>query len=371
MTWGGINPYRRRDVALAAALTAALLAAGCSSCSGGGAANDGGTDSDSEIVFGETTPCANAAQPGEVCVPGGNYLMGCVPGDTECEDNEKPLVMVTLSPFFVDRNEATIKEVIEWMNEVKDEPGFVTDPYFAWTDGTKLYRIWGTSWHIGVNSEGSVPIVLRDSDGNYYFNPDADTECPLQGGAEAAAGGFSWLGAKMFCEHKGMQLPTEAQWEAAARGQTTNIWPCGSDLAECWYGIYACCTSSATCGDYYADTWCHCCAPFSADHADVCLSPFGIIGMYGNAAEWTADYISVDHSACADGCVDPQFSEEPYSGAVHVLKGGDMYAPSQSWLRISKRTALNGDDGSSDTGVRCVRPDEPFVMPDAGNDGGK
>ena len=49
---------------------------------------------------------------GEVCIPGGNYLMGCVPGDTECADNEKPLVMPTLSPFFVDVKETTFEEII-------------------------------------------------------------------------------------------------------------------------------------------------------------------------------------------------------------------------------------------------------------------
>ena len=357
-------------------LLLALLLAGCSSCSGGNASGDGGdtatdTGSDSEIVFGDTTPCVNDPRPGEVCVPGGNYLMGCVPGDTDCAENEKPLVMTTLSPFFIDKKETTIKEAISWINEIKDDPGI--EQYIdglTLTDDTGVHLLWSGVWQVSATSD-NINYVTKDSDGEYIFNEAASEECPNQGGINAAAGGFSWLGAKMYCAWKhGRLLPTEAQWEAAARGQTTNVFPCGSHLADCWYGVYGCCGPTEVCYGPFSNL-CHCCAPFSADHADVCLSPFGIIGMYGNAAEWTADYISVDHSACADGCVDPQFSEEPYSGAVHVLKGGDMYAPSQSWLRISKRTELNGDDGSSDTGVRCVRPDEPFVMPDAGNDGGK
>ena len=353
----------------------ALFLSGCSSCSGGGGDADTETESesDSEIVFGTTTPCANAARPGELCVPGGNYLMGCVPGDTQCEDNEKPLVMTTLSPFFIDEKEATIADLIEWLNAIKDDPAFIAEP-LGWNDGTGNQRIWGTSWNWGVIDQGDyVPIVLRDSDGEYYFNEAANEECPAQGGAAAAAGGFSWLGAKMYCEWKGMQLPTEAQWEAAARGQTERIWPCGSGIGECWQGVYACCTEADACGYAYYENMCHCCAPFDVDVANTCPSPFGVKGMYGNAAEWTADYTSEDHSVCVGGCVDPASPNAPYSDAVHVIKGGSMDVSGQTRLRISIRQENNTDDGSSETGVRCARPDAPFVSPDAGataSDGG-
>jgi len=364
----------RRCLATAAVFALfALLLSACSSCSGGGgdADTETGSESDSEIVFGVTTPCANAARESEVCIPGGNYLMGCVPSDDECEDNELPLVMTTLSPFFIDREEATIGEVIAWMNDVKDDPGFITDPYFAWTDGTTVFYTWGTAWHIGASGDDTVPIVLRDSDGNYYFNPAANSECSAQGGAAAAAGGFSWLGAKLFCEWKGMQLPTEAQWEAAARGQTKRIWPCGSDVEECWEGMYACCTGGQTCSWAYE---CYCCAPFEVDFATSCESPFGIKGMYGNAEEWVDDTYTPDHSACSEGCVDPHQSEISSAGVGHIRKGGGVYGLDQSWLRISRRWDGEEDVGGDMTGVRCARPDAPFVQPDAGStasDGGK
>ena len=333
---------------------------------------DTDTDSDSDIIWGDTTPCVNEPRPGEVCIPGGNYLMGCMPGDTECEDNEKPLVMPTLSPFFIEEKEATIEDVLVWLNVIKSDPEIVQYPTgITWTDGTNERRLWSIQWVWGSVDSGEYEEPgIQNGDGDYVFNTAAEDECPNQGGQYAAAGGFSWLGAKMYCEWKGMQLPTEAQWEAAARGQTTNVFPCGSDLAECWYGVYACCNETETCYGSYSNL-CHCCAPFSSDWADDCISPFGLYGMYGNADEWTSDYYTPDHSACVGGCADPQQTESPGSGVGHVHKGGGVYGLDQSWLRSSIRWDGEGDDGGSMMGVRCARADEPFVMPDAGADSGK
>jgi hypothetical protein len=255
-----------------------------------------------------------------VCIPGGNYRMGCVPGDDDCADNEKPLVMPTLTPFFIDEKEATIAEVIEWLNAIKDGEGFEVYP------GSLHYMgdyFWGASWNIGVSSEDAVTPVTYDGS-QYIFNNAANEECAAQGGVAAAAGGFSWLGAKMYCEHKGVQLPTEAQWEAAARGQNTNIWPCGSDLEDCWYGVYGCCGQTEV---YY----------------------------------WA-------FSECASGCIDPQPEPPETSTTAHLAKGGSITAGSQSEMRVSARTADNiyVDEGTFRSGVRCARPDAPFAMPDAG-----
>jgi formylglycine-generating enzyme required for sulfatase activity len=353
-----------RSATLALLGSVALALVGCSSCSDGdGAAPDGG-DTDTDWEFGDTTPCANEARPTEACVPGGNYLMGCVPGDTECEDNEKPLVMVTHSPFFADKNEATIAEVIDWMNAIKDdEDAVVYTDGIGWKAGEGSVSLWVLEW-------GDVRTVTT-IDGEYQFNWAATEDCPaIMGGPEAAAGGFSWLGAKMFCEWKGMVLPTEAQWEAAARGQTFNKFPCGPELNECWAGIYGCCEGGGACETYY-DYECSCSAPLPATEADSCLSPFGLTGMYGNADEWTTDWWDGGHQECSGGCVDPQpQSTPPNQNSNHVVKGGSLCSSSQKYLRVSARPSITSDDVARGRGVRCVRPDEPFVVPDAGADGG-
>lgn len=379
-----------RTIAL---LASGWIAAACA-CDGGGSADDSGpdadggtdtdtdsdtdsdtnsdSDTDTEWEFGDPVPCESEPLPGELCVPGGNYLMGCVPGDTECEENELPLVMVTHSPFLMDEKEATIEDVIPWLNAIKDDPDVIQWPTgLTMMIGTEEVRLWGQLWAWGLVDDGEyVSPVIQNGDGDYVFDESAEVDCPSQGGVQTAAGGFSWLGAKIFCEHKGMRLPTEAQWEAAARGQTFNEFPCGSDLPECWYGVYDCCTEGSDCYATYGEL-CHCCAPFESSVTDSCISPLGFLNMYGNASEWTADYISVDHSDCIGGCVDPQPAEEPpYEGAGHVYKGGDMRGPSQSWLRISIRWDSGESLGNEWTGVRCVRPDEPVSPPDAGTDSG-
>ncbi|MCP4599385.1 MAG: SUMF1/EgtB/PvdO family nonheme iron enzyme, partial [Proteobacteria bacterium] len=202
--------------------------------------SDGGTDTDTD-TWGETIPCGPGKRQGEACVPGGTYLMGCVPGDVECAENEKPLVKVKLSPFFADIKEASHKQLIEFINTLHD--GYERNETGITYVGAKRKAIWG--W-----GGDNAPIWL-DDDGVYRWHDEFQKEddpgypdYPSCYGRPitAAAVGLSWYGAKLFCEFRGKKLPTEAQWEAAARGQTMNEYPCGTDLPHCWHGHYDCCS---------------------------------------------------------------------------------------------------------------------------------
>jgi len=340
-------------------LSLALLPA----CQGGGSSggNDGGmdsgtgTDSDSETEIdtswdgGPTTPCTGSPGPGEVCIRGGTYLMGCMPYDTWCEDNEYPMVEVALSPFWIDLREATYEHVMAWMNTLGDEHikdnQWLRDP-----EGNILFTsAWDTS-----------PPICYDADaGEYDYDPDCHDGCG--GPPTAAAGGLTWLGAKRFCEHWGKRLPTEAEWEAAARGQTKLIWPCDWEHKPCWHGKYAMCYENDEC---YVEI---CCAPDEDDTLSECNSPYGVQGLYGNAAEWTLDGADPDHSWCQDGCTDPA-PRPPNDEGAYVGKGGCI-ATDATWTRISARMEI--EFGSPPVGVRCVRSPVSFGEPDAGPDGGK
>ncbi len=328
--------------------------------------SDSDADSDTDIDWGDTIPCVGNPEPGEVCVPGGKYVMGCVPGDVECDAEEGPIVEVTLSPFFIDVHEVTHDELIPWLNTLFD--GYIRMGGMVGKEGSDGYGIWFNR---------GAPVFKADEDGLYRWYdildelPVAVTQtiidytCWLRY-SNAAAGGMTWWGAKLYCEHHGKQLPTEAQWEAAARGQTLQEYPCGTDIEPCWWGRYDC-DQNGECA--YENCFDPCDIPFPVDSETTgCWSPHGVADMLGNAGEWVLDWMDDgdDHSWCSGGCTNP----EPREGAIPILKGGSVGSFGIKGTRISARNRLNDGAGHSFTGFRCVRPATGKV-PDIPNvDGG-
>jgi formylglycine-generating enzyme required for sulfatase activity len=286
---------------------------------------------------------------GMVCVKGGTYLMGCMPYDLQCEANEKPMVEVTLSPFWIDKKEATIEEVIPFLNWLLDQDDYVWDGL--------IYRVSDnlTMW-MGHSGGGGAPVGMNTETGEleYMTAEDVCSARPI----DAAAGGLSWEAAKLYCEYMDKRLPTEAEWEAAARGQTKWIYPCAWEHKACWYGKYDCCDPQ-----YEAECpGCEdpCCIPFPASQTASCTSPNGATQMYGNAAEWVLDHKDADHSWCASGCTDPA----PRKGDGAILKGGGVGTEADA-TRISCRTGPTIEPGPY-KGVRCVSSPIDFVLADGG-----
>jgi formylglycine-generating enzyme required for sulfatase activity len=318
--------------------TGVLAFAAVSGCHGG-SADDADTDTGSETETeidtdwdgGPLTPCEGEPPEGMVCVPGGTYLMGCMPYDIFCEEDELPLVEVSLSPFWVDVYETTYEELLPFLNTLK--AGYIRNAGGVGTEGGQ--SVWHNYAAIGLSDEG-----------DYFWSHEG---CDV--GVEAAAGGLSQLGAEMYCEWQGKRLPTEAQWEAAARGQTALIYPCAWLHLGCWYGNYGC-------DEYENEAECYwdegCCIPYQHVSAGDCPSQCGAEQMTGNAAEWVLDrkdYTNNDgHGWCADGCTDP----EPREGEYPITKGGGTMS-SLSGTRISARKMFwTGGGTDRDTGVRCV-----------------
>ncbi len=324
---------------------------------------DTDTDTGTGVDWGDTTPCEGAPEAGEVCVPGGKYVMGCVPGDVECDAEEGPMVEVTLSPFFVDVHEVTHDELIPWLNTL-----------FAGYErlGGGIRSEEGPPYTVIWANRGA-PVFKGDGDGLYHWYDEFDVlptgitgdyTC-WQRDSSAAAGGLGWWGAKLYCEHHGKQLPTEAQWEAAARGQTLQEYPCGTDIAPCWWGTYDC-KEGGDCAWEFC--FYPCTIPFQVDSPITgCWSPLGVADMLDNAHEWVLDWMDDgdDHSWCSAGCIDP----DPREGEIPILKGGGVGGFGIEGTRISARNRLNDDSGHTSTGFRCVRP-ATAPTADAGVDGG-
>ena len=148
----------------------------------------------------------------------------------------------------------------------------------------------------------------------------------------------SWYQAERYCHWAGGSLPTEAQWEKTARGEDGRIFPWGDDLS-CGKANLKGCTQGLTMpGGSFPDG----------------ASPYGVLDLAGNAAEWTADWYD------ADG-YNPGDLDNPIGaveGELKTARGGSWKNPF-SGGRVTNRTANYPEIFSSGVGFRCVYDQQP------------
>ena len=169
------------------------------------------------------------------------------------------------------------------------------------------------------------------------WKPDQDASR-----SDAPINGLSWDGARRLCGYYGARLPTEAEWEYAARGTDGRRWPWGNDAA---------------CGTMTDDSALRVgrldgpiearkppCALDGPKPAKVLMgdSPFGLIGMGGNLLEWTADL----HR--------PTYDPSAAAGTQRVQRGGGWTSDDPLDLRAAARTPADPALHLPDVGVRCV-----------------
>ncbi len=153
---------------------------------------------------------------------------------------------------------------------------------------------------------------------------------------EHPVAGITWEGARRYCAWAGGRLPTEAEWELAAKGTEGNRWPWG-DAPGCGLGTVN--KDAAWSHDVDSDLRCN--NRSTRPSRDLRgASAYGVVGMAGNVAEWVEDPYR------------PYGSSD--SSALRVQRGGGWTETDPSRLRTTARSALPPDQKLPDVGVRCA-----------------
>lgn len=231
-----------------------------------------------------------------VWIPAGKFLIGCVPTDTRCHPEEKPQHEVTLSQgFWMGRNEVQVGSYKRYTDMAKGANGKkIPMP--------PLLKVWsGDSYPVG--------FVTRDDSASY-------------------------------CEWAGGRLPTEAEWEYAARGgQDGEIYPMNSEDSRDKANF-----KGKAGSDIYDGL-----APVRKFFPN----RYGLFDMAGNAWEWVNDWFSSTYFTAA-AVTDPK---GPATGKEHVIRGGSYDSDPKEHLRISFRKGFN--TVAPGVGFRCAIDDSP------------
>jgi len=216
-----------------------------------------------------------------VLVPAGPFTMG--DASTEGLARERPAHAVELDAFYISKHEITNRE---W-RKFRDDPGY-DDPKY-WPNGHVVPRDQIPYWTMPNNHGGGTP----DSD-----------DYPVIGVSwDAATAYCAWLGAKTGKKYR---LPTEAEWEKAARGADGRRYPFGATIDR---------RQANYVGAQSYDT-----VKPVGSHPDG-ASPYGALDMAGNVLEWVQDWYDRDYYA-----VSPRKNPKgPATGAYRVLRGGSFF----------------------------------------------
>ncbi len=235
-----------------------------------------------------------------VSVPAGLFTMGNNAGP----EDERPAHQVHLAAYLIDRLPVTNTQFAEYLN------------------------------HTGPRNPRNERL---------YDDDDADARIHRQGNRWIADIGYeqhpvveaSWAGARDYCAWRGKRLPTEAEWEKAARGGDARKYPWGNAPPD---------RTRARFAARFNDT-----AP--ADAFPAGASAYGVLGMAGNAWQWVSSAYRPYPYDASDG------REDLKAGPVRATRGGGHDSPAEeiTTMQRGRNLSRNPAAGHHNIGFRCAR----------------
>ena len=184
----------------------------------------------------------------------------------------------------------------------------------------------------GNKSEGGTPWLNTLDPFVWIFEKDGRWET-TPGKENYPIVGLSWYGAHAYCEWAGRDLPTEAQWEYAAKGVDDRRFPWGNDDLDCDHSRYS------GCGNL----------PVEVGSLEPGLSSFGLFDLAGNVAEWINDRYAADYYEQS-----PRTNPSgPTNGYYRVIRGG-YWGSTYIALQTTHREWAGADEHDSGVGFRCA-----------------
>lgn len=279
-----------------------------------------------------------------VRLDGGTFLMGTDSAEGFPADGEGPVREVSLDPFYIDLYPVTNAKFAD----------FVSASGYR-TESERLGWSFVFQGHIPAERyaelvEATVPTAkwwCKVSGANWSHPEGPDSS--IENRENYPVVHVSWNDAQEFCRWAGKRLPTEAEWEYAARGGLEQkIYPWGNELTpegrhlcNIWQGTFP---TLDLAEDGYSGP-----APVDAFPAN----GYGLYSVSGNTWEWCGDWFHPAHHVTATR-TNPV---GPSEGSARVIKGGS-YLCHRSYCnryRVAARTSNTPDSATTNMGFRCVR----------------
>lgn len=278
--------------------------------------------------LGAPTVAAVPLEPEMVEIKGGSYPIGSDDGPRSA----RPLHSITLEPFLIDVYEVTNAQFVAFLNtlDIKAKRDVrAGELRFADVEGPDAERVWG-----GSSGNDRAFIEMDDTDARIGIVDG--TFVPEPGYADHPVSESTWQGAVAFCAWRGARLPSEVEWEAAARGQEGRTYPWGKASPTPEHAVFAR-------GRGETD-------PVGSHPKGA--TPESVFDLSGNEAEWTSSLFKPYPYDSHDG------REDLNALGERVTRGGDHVFdvdPNQLTGYFRDGYSRNPRRGHRHIGFRCAK----------------